>query len=138
MPLSFPHRNDDIRLGRSPLTEVVCQVRFPPVLRIPETKPVEFQELIRERFPEFETEQRVLFQVQVSAQNPQPAASSQPLSKFYKFQSPRRGATTVHLAEDFFSLSTSRYIVWEQFAADLTMVANSFVEVYRPAYFQRI
>jgi uncharacterized protein (TIGR04255 family) len=44
--LYFPEV-DDIRLQRVPLTEVIGQVRFPPILRIANENPVEFQEKIR-------------------------------------------------------------------------------------------
>jgi len=138
MPLAFPQRSDDLRLDLSPLTEVVCQVRFPPILRIPETKPVEFQEQIRERFPEFETEQRVVFQVDISSGGQLPPAGPHPVSKVYKFISPRRRANTVILAENFFALTTTRYVVWEEFARDLALVTNAFMDVYRPAYSDRI
>jgi uncharacterized protein (TIGR04255 family) len=138
MPLGFPQRSDDIRLARSPLTEVVCQVRFPPILKIPETKPVDFQEQVRERFPEFETEQRVMFQVDISSGGQLPPAGPHPVSKVYKFVSPRRRASTVILAENFFALSTTRYIVWEEFAKDLALVTSAFMAVYKPAYSDRI
>jgi uncharacterized protein (TIGR04255 family) len=37
---------------RNPLKKVICQLRFPPILRI-ETSPADFQDRVRNEFPEF-------------------------------------------------------------------------------------
>src|SRR5919199_111996 len=42
---------------RNPLVEVVCQLRFPPILKISHQEPVEFQDEIRLQYPLFETTQ---------------------------------------------------------------------------------
>ena len=47
---------EEVQLRRSPLREVICQVRFPPLLRIVNGYPVDFQERIRQHFPELGTE----------------------------------------------------------------------------------
>lgn len=39
---------------KSPLVEVVCQLRFPTVLRIEAEVPSAFQEAVRSRFPLFD------------------------------------------------------------------------------------
>jgi uncharacterized protein (TIGR04255 family) len=38
----------------NPLTEVVCQLRFPPILSIESELPVKFQDAIREMYPSFQ------------------------------------------------------------------------------------
>src|SRR5256885_3722562 len=37
--------------GKAPLTAVICQLRFPPILRIESTVPADFQERVRTQFP---------------------------------------------------------------------------------------
>ena len=137
MPLSFPHQNDDVRLTRSPLAEVVCQVRIPPILSIPENKPVAFQDRIRKRFPDYEVEDSVLFRVDVSSGAPIPTAQHQTVNRAYKFISRKRG-NTVTLAEDFFALSSIRYTVWEEFASDLSLVNDAVNDIYEPSHATRI
>ena len=41
------------RYGAHQLAEVICQLRFPEILAISEKAPVDFQEAIREDFPQF-------------------------------------------------------------------------------------
>ena len=43
------------RYTKCPLTEVVCQLRFPVILSIDKDLPVSFQELIRRQYPEYTT-----------------------------------------------------------------------------------
>lgn len=137
MALAFPPKVDDIRLLRSPLAEVVCQIRFPSILSIPTNSPVTFQEKIRRRFPEFETEDSVVFQVNASSGSPLPTANQQTINRAYKFFSRQRGSS-VTLAQDFFALSTTKYAVWEEFASDLLLVSEAVREIYEPSHATRI
>lgn len=43
-----------VRYEKSPLVEVIFQLRFPTILSINARQPVEFQELIRKQFPFYE------------------------------------------------------------------------------------
>jgi uncharacterized protein (TIGR04255 family) len=137
MALAFPQREDNLRLKRSPLAEVICQVRFPPILTIPETRPVAFQDRVRRRFPDYEVEDNVLFRVDAASGMPLPTAQQQVVNRSHKFISRKRGNTVV-LAVDFFSLSSTRYKVWEEFATDLQLVSDAVVVVYDPAHATRV
>lgn len=136
MPLNFP-RLPDIRLLRSPLTEVVCQVRFPPILRITSEEPAAFQERVRQRFPRFEQEEGFLFQLQFSGSGPTHPPIAQPTSRLYRFRS-ADGQTTIALSTDFYALSTTQYAVWEEFAADLALAHRAVQEIYEPSFSVRI
>lgn len=136
MPLRFPHL-PDLRLLRSPLTEVVCHVRFPPILRIANEVPTAFQERIRERFPRFETEEGFLFQLRFSGGGSTPAAAAQPMSRLFRFET-ADGRSAVTLSTDFYALSTSRYTVWEEFARDLALTQEAVQVVYEPGFSTRL
>ena len=53
--------------GKTPLEEVVCQLRFPPILRIDAEPPATFQDRVRTTFPLY---QKTATSVQVLSQLP--------------------------------------------------------------------
>jgi len=63
MPLNFPVV-EDVHLANAPIREVICQVRFPTILRIAQGEPAEFQERIRGNFPVLEAERRVVIETE--------------------------------------------------------------------------
>src|SRR6266480_96525 len=101
MSVNFPHY-EDVPLGNSPLAEVLCQVRFPPILRISNEEPSAFQEHIRERFPLLKMEQGVRIVAPSLGSSGLPSAEFQP--KIYRFQTVDE-QSTIALAPDFFALS---------------------------------
>lgn len=126
----------------NPLHQVICQLRFPPILRIDTEEPAAFQERIRQSFPEF----RALHD-DGNAPLPQSLSQSLPSEmrdllspiKNLGFQFFTRGELwIVTLAKDFVALETSQYTRWEDFLASMDSVMNALVHVYRPAYFTRV
>ncbi|HQY92888.1 MAG: TIGR04255 family protein [Caldilinea sp.] len=134
MGLNFPH-HPDIALAKPPLAEVICQVRFPPILRIAREEPSEFQERIRERFPLLDIEQGVVVKLPAPASGIAPSAEIPP--RVFRFTSADH-QTSVSLAIDFYALSTQRYTHWSDFAANLALVQTAVESIYRPAYASRI
>lgn len=134
MALNFPHR-PDVQLENAPLAEVICQVRFPPILRILREDPSELQERVRHRFPELQIEQGVAISFSAAAGGTPPAVETPP--KLYRFGS-ADGHTIVSLALDFFAVSSQAYSHWHDFAGDLALVADAVNEIYQPAYAARI
>ena len=134
MGLNFPH-HPDIPLAAPPLAEVICQVRFPPILRIARDEPSEFQERIRERFPLLDIEQGVAVKFPAPASGGAPSAEAPP--RVFRFGSEDSG-TFVSLAVDFYALSTQHYTHWTDFAEKLELVQTAVEAVYRPAHATRI
>ena len=134
MSLPFPAK-PEIRLSNPPLSEVVCQVRFSPILRIAKEEPSEFQEQIRGRFPDLNIEQGFLFKVPGAGSNSAPTAETKP--RLYRFRTADE-QSSVSLAVDFYALSTNRYTHWGDFARDLSLVHEAMRRVYKPAYATRI
>lgn len=135
MPLEFqPY--EDVRLNKSPLTEVVCQVRFDPILRIANEAPARFQELVRQRFPKFMHEQPISIQIP-DPNNPSSTVSVTVTPTVSRFLTPD-GNTSVSLTQDFFALSTGKYSVWEDFADDLALVSEAVDTCYGPLSTVRI
>lgn len=132
MPLSFPPY-DHIPLRYPPLREVICQIRFPLILKIAEEIPAEFQDAIRGRFPAFGTEQRFLF----AGSPDQPMRSADAEPPVHKFLD-RGKVRTASLGVDFFAMSTIEYDSWESFADDLRLVSEAAMSVYEIRYSTRI
>ena len=133
--LTFPDV-EDIRLGQTPLSEVICQVRFPPILRIANERPVAFQDNVRAEFPQL-VEKRGLA-VQLPSGDDAPASVRvQNAPSLFQFLS-EDGTTKITLATDFYALSTETYQHWEDFWALIRFAHAAVYEVYEPSYAVRV
>lgn len=129
MALNFPNI-DDVHLAHAPLQEVICQVRFPPILRITHEEPVDLQERVRERFPLLEVAQKVIFAKEG-------IQASVPSAQVYRFHNSETTAA-VSVGADFYAFSTTAYQSWVDFAEHLTYAADIMESVYHPSYAIRI
>lgn len=116
----------------SPLIETICQLRFPTILSIGSTEPAQFQEAIRGDFPKYAARQEQQQARLVNGKVEQPPAVTN-----YNFIS-ADGLWKVNLTKDFIALSTLRYTRWEDFAQKLDKVLALFIQIYQPAFFERI
>jgi uncharacterized protein (TIGR04255 family) len=119
----------------APLTEVICQLRFPPILKIDQT-PAEFQDRIRGKFPLFERGQTLV----IPADLPPDVAQAMNLpapSPNHRFKTEDE-STTFSLSAEAVALATTSYVRWEDFRALFAMCMEAFVEVYRPSFYSRI
>ena len=112
--------------------EVICQLRFPTILTINNVEPADFQERIREDFPQYARKQDVLPPKVVNGK-PEP----QPPVPNYHFLS-QDGRWKLNLTKDFIALSTLSYPGWGEFARMLDKPLAAFIQLYKPAYFQRV
>ena len=117
-----------VHYRRAPAHEVICQLRFPTILSINQVEPADFQESIRETFPQYARRQDL--PAAPKGQVPQPVTN-------YHFLS-EDGQWKLNLTKDFIALSTLRYPGWEEFARHLDQPLASFIRLYKPAYFQRV
>lgn len=116
----------------SPLVEVICQLRFPTILSIGSTEPAQFQEQVRGEFPRYMAKQEQQPPRLVNGKLEQAA----PITN-YNFIS-TDGLWKINLTKDFIALSTLRYQNWEEFAQKLDKVLALFIQIYQPAFFERI
>ncbi len=113
----------------SPLAEVICQLRFPQILTINANAPAEFQEMIRSHFPQYSAA------TEKHAQNI-PGQAQTPVVN-YQFSS-QDGIWRVNLTCGSISLATHHYTGWEDFAERLDGPLAAFIQIYKPAYFERV
>lgn len=120
----------------NPLAEVICQLRFPEILKINTSLPADFQEQIRESFPRYSVRQEAPAP-RISGAPGSMTLENQPTTPNYQFLS-EDGVWRVNLTDQFISLACTRYLRWEDFAAKLDRPLAAFISLYRPAYFERV
>lgn len=115
-----------------PLVEVISQLRFPTILSIGSEAPVQFQEQLRSEYPRYVAKQE---------QQPPRIANGKlepvPPITNHNFVS-TDGLWKINLTKDFIALSTLRYTSWEEFAQRLDRALALFIQIYQPAFFERI
>jgi uncharacterized protein (TIGR04255 family) len=126
---------DRVIYNRNPLVEVVCQLRFPPILKISHEEPVVFQDTIRFQYPLFETTKGQL-----------PSGISEMVQQLglplqtdiaYSFKSEDE-RWSLSITKDFIALTTSSYERYEQFRHRLEEALSIFESIYKPAYYKRV
>lgn len=137
--MSFPE-SERVTYHRNVLENVICQLRFPPVLRIETELPARFQEAIRGQYP-------VLTQL-----GPIDAASGFPsevlnlvksmlpvsISRTYQFSS-EDGRWRVTLSKESLALECiGVYTTWEDFMGRFGVAIEALRREYTPAFFSRL
>ena len=121
---------------KNQLGEVICQLRFPEILSIGAKAPADFQEAIRADYPQYSSRMEAPAP-KLTGVPGNLTLQNQPSTINYQFAS-ADGAWRVNLTQKFISLACSRYTSWEEFAAKLDKPLAAFIQVYKPAYFERI
>ncbi len=122
---------------KNPLFEVVCQLRFPSILRIDAEPPANFQDGIRSQYPILREKPASDLPKDLPPMIARLVANELTGSAGYDFVSEDE-EWTVGLTKDFVALSTSKYERWEAFRDRLNDILITLKEVYQPAFFTRI
>lgn len=133
--MAFPEI-ERVVYGRNTLEAVKCDIRFPPILTIEATSPVEFQERVRHAFPFYETKTSMRLPVEIPKGIAQIVEHSLSASgkKSHVFLSADR-KLKLTLNKDGVSLECGQYDRWEYLQNHLSDALNSVVGVYNPAFF---
>lgn len=118
------------------LADVICQLRFPEILKIEANAPVDFQEAVRASFPKY-TLRKDAASPRLTGTPGNMRLENPPTTNNYQFSS-ADGVWRINLTSKFISLSCSRYTRWEDFAKRLDLLLAAFIRVYEPALFERI
>lgn len=123
---------------QNPLVEVVCQLKFPPILKIESEPPASFQEKIRKEYP--------LMQETAPNEPQLPPGIARVIvqavpgflqTRTYTFLS-NDEKWKIGLTREFISLSTTNYTRWEEFRGGLKNAFDAFVSYYDPSFLVRI
>jgi len=102
----------------NPLDEVICQLRFPPILRIDAEPPAGFQEQIRDEYPFYETKEALKLPAGLPQGLAQSLIADLPFAgrKSHTFGS-RDQVWSLSLNREFLALTCQAYTRWEDFEA---------------------
>lgn len=124
MTLVFDPR-EEVRLNRSPLREVIFQIRFLPILKIGSEDPVSFQEAVRSVLPSYSKERALNLSIPEIGGNERAELGPQ----VYRFIS-RDKKSLVSLSTDFLAVSTLAYNSWEEFKGLIHIGVEALMTVY--------
>ena len=139
--MPFPQA-ERVIFHRNPLDQVICQLRFPPVLKIDAEIPAQFQDKIRGEFPNFSEASEWNLEVSTGVKAPIPPEILRQVIQSsgirnYEFSS-EEGTWKVNLTRTFIALTANKYERWEKFKEKLVIPLTALVETYCPTYFSRI
>lgn len=132
--MPFPE-SDRVVFGQNTLDEVICQLRFPPILEISSGEPAPFQSRIRAGYPLYEREDGPHLPETVRRALSGLAAVPETLT--HKFYSEDRGRS-IALHREFVAVTESSYERWEVFSEEVERALTAAVELYAPTFFSRI
>ncbi len=133
--MAFPESTRVIYANNT-LADVVCELRFPPILKIEASPPAGFQERIRAKYPLFDAKNKG---PELPAGIPQEILREIPGfgSLEYEFTSDE-GSWVVGLNKQSLSLTARSYERWEDFKEHLSLVLGALIAEFAPHSFQRI
>jgi len=121
----------------NPLTLVICQLRFPAILRIASDQPSDFQDRIRALYPIYrqKTIPSLPPQVlEVIANLPFPPPPEGPSHEFVSEDNSRQ----ITLTRDFIAITDSNYQGWEHFLQAIEMAKQALEDYYNPSFYTRL
>lgn len=128
IPLAPP-----FQLTKHRLAQVLCQIRFSPVLRINQDDAViAFQEAIRQMYPRYAKQQGMAVLITPQGMQQQMAQTAQ-----HRFDD-SEGVFTAILSTDFVALETSQYANIDDFVGRVVALATAVHDHYAPAEIQRV
>jgi uncharacterized protein (TIGR04255 family) len=126
--------------AKNPLDEVICQLRFPTILKIDTDLPAAFQDRIRARYPLYEAKSAAKLPPNLPQELAKQLAATLPpifAARVHDFTTPDR-QWTVSLTKDFLALTCRKYRRWEQFKEHLGELLAGLRDIYAPAFFSRL
>ncbi len=137
--MTFP-RSPRVIYDKNPLQEVECELEFPPILRISSEDPVEYQELIRQEYPLYETSSEADLPSDLPPDLLKLLTNESllgPSTLGHEFNS-SDGMWSVDLTRDSLRLTSYNYRNWEDFEAHLSGPLSALLKVYSPSFFTAI
>lgn len=134
----FPE-SDRILFRQNPLAEVICQLRFPPILSIAASSPAKFQDRIRTQFPMYEKSQSLGLPSEIAALIEQSIGHGAVQIETVRHNfSTEDGTSIIGLTQDFIALTDKSYSRWEGFRDNLRLAFKALTDEFRPTFYTRV
>jgi uncharacterized protein (TIGR04255 family) len=132
----MPFRESDhITYAKNPLDSVVCELRFPTILRIASEPPAAFQEKIRADYPLFARRQPPLgVPTELAKLVGQMSQVGTSVSVFTSTDE----KWSISLTPESFALTAGNYQSWREFKKRLDHAVQAMCDVYEPAFYTRL
>ena len=140
--MTFPDSAREV-YGTNPLEQVICQIRYPPILAISTGSPDRFQDAIREMYPWYEEKTKSI--PDLPSGLPTEVAELLTSAPFnIKTQPPEHRflteskSRTISLTQGFVAVSESQYNRWEDFRKEVVFAETTLRKSYVPAFYNRV
>lgn len=137
----FPE-SERVLYKNNPLVEVICQFRFPTILRIRERQLADFQDIIRKDYSVY-TEQEPSFGVPPQVPKELAIIIEQinipipPGLVSHRF-STKDSQRFISLRDESMSLAETKYERWELFREEIVKAESALKRIYEPAFYSRV
>jgi len=137
----FPE-SERVLYKKNPLVEVICQFRFPTILRIREGHLANFQDMIRKDYPGY-SEQEPSFGVppqipkELATVIEQMTIPMPPGLISHRF-STKDSKRFISLRDGSMALAERKYERWESFRKEIVKAESALKRVYEPALYSRV
>ena len=139
--MPFPHSDREV-YDLNPLNEVICQFRYPAILRVSAERPAEFQDAIRDTYPLYK--EKTLTDALPSPLQESIAGllaalpiPTLPGLREHHFSTDDE-SRTISLNQDFVAVIDSGYTRWENFLGAIKLAEKTFCNIYSPSFYQRV
>jgi uncharacterized protein (TIGR04255 family) len=126
---------DRVIYRKNPLVEVVFQARYQKFLPIETELPSEFQKRLIAKYPMYE--QRNIFHILLAVSPQEGLPPAEVPGRIHAFISSDK-IWTVSLSSDALTVSTVKYVRWEEFRARTQEALEAFLAVYTLPIFTRL
>jgi uncharacterized protein (TIGR04255 family) len=120
------------------LAEVICQVRFPPILAIGTKPPDDFQERIRDRYPAYRKQGPLAAPPEIAGFVAEIGVGPGPELVTHWFEQGQEGPLAISLGTQFVAVTARVYPGWEAMHTEIERAVDALQAAYAPAFYQRV
>ena len=140
--MPFPASEREV-YRRNPLIQVICQLRFPAILKLSAESPHQFQDAVRADYPLYETRTSLpnnlppFFKEGISAfMESLPLSAQAGLREHHFFTEDK--IRMLSLNQEFVAITDNQYTDWQSFREQVTLAEGILQELYNPAHYGRV